>query len=593
MLRLALIWIIMFAVVAGVGSLLQRVVLRRFDFDVFASFWTGLMTIIALLQFWNLALPINNAALIVVALAGIGGLALRWRDIKSCGFRLAHRLDDGRARRSMLMAVAFCLLIVLCAASRTTLSRIVPGSDTSGYHYNIVRWATDYPAVPGVANLHLRLGFNTSYLLVAALLEHFWGLGRSIVLMPGFLIAVVAAQWCLAIFAEQRRTHVARRYFALLTSPYLLKSIWALNPNLYYDTAPLLVCLVLAMEMVTWMCAQRDPEGNSASLAVHCGYWIGLAALGYTLKLSGAPQLAFVTLFSVLLLVRSTGRSMQSMSSVIRVGALPSLLVIGHLARNVILSGWLLFPIPALNLHLPWSPPESVVRELYETNVRDWARMPGEESAEVKKHPFWWWFGRWHKTFRKSTEKEALWIGIAAVAAWMMRRKRRDGVFDDGQPAWIARFVLFNLIAGVALWFIGAPDLRFGDGIIWCWMGAAVSFAATAWFRATRVAWLTCLVVAGYLTFSMQLDIVPLDSFNLWDIPRASAVPVKRVTIPNGQTPPLEIFMPEDEERGLGDSPLPASLYFNEDLMLREPGNLRRGFYLRQKSPSPHSPPDP
>ena len=91
----------------------------------------------------------------------------------------------------------------------------------------------------------------------------------------------------------------------------------------------------------------------------------------------------------------------------------------------------------------------------------------------------------------------------------------------------------------------------------------------------------------------MQLDIVPLDSFNLWDIPRASAVPVKRVTIPNGQTPPLEIFMPEDEERGLGDSPLPASLYFNEDLMLREPGNLRRGFYLRQKSPSPHSPPDP
>ena len=43
--------------------------------------------------------------------------------------------------------------------------------DTDSYHIQMIKWARDYGSVPGIANLHLRYGFNSSWFISVALLS--------------------------------------------------------------------------------------------------------------------------------------------------------------------------------------------------------------------------------------------------------------------------------------------------------------------------------------------------------------------------------------------------------------------------------------
>lgn len=588
MFSLAIIWLLEFALLAGVGSLVQLAMMRRFAFGAFASFWIGLMAVVAMLQFWNLWLPINEAAFVLCVVAGTTGLALRRRDLAGGLHRSAALLRDDATRRPFLLACAVFLLVAFCVAGRSALVTIVPGADTLGYHLNIVRWATDYPTVPGVANLHLRLGFNTSYLLYAALLEHFGGYQRSCVFMPGFLPLVMMAQWCTILFLGGKTTGRTARLFALLTSPYLLKQVMDLTPSLYYDAAQMLAWLALAMDLLIFAARRPDDTGTvtSPSICARCSYWIGLATLAFTFKLSGAVQLALVTGFALLVLLTTRPRAWKlpkSWLEVLRAGAGPSLLFFGYVARNSVLSGWLLFPVPLLKVKRPWSVPDSVVQRFYERDVRDWAKLPGEFYLKVASHDLFYWFDRWYQKFRATPEHDALWIGLVAAAAWWLRGRRnavRQPALTSTGPG---SFLMMASVVSIVVWFRSAPDVRFADGVIWTWMGAAVALACSVWLRSSRLAWLAAFAVAGYLALSMRLQIVPLRSFKWWSIERVAPIGVKRAVVPNGQVPPLEIYLPVVQEMGVGDSPLPASLHLNENLRLLEPGDFSRGFCIKKR----------
>jgi hypothetical protein len=144
---------------------------------------------------------------------------------------------------------------------------------------------------------------------------------------------------------------------------------------------------------------------------------------------------------------------------------LPALLVIGWLARGVILSGWLVFPVFG-HLPLSWSVPKAVAAFDY-GNIQSWSRMQGTGPEVLAAHDFWWWFGPWLDTFRASREFLLLAISMA-LFTW--RAAQGPRARTAGEVAAIAACVL-----GMIEWLTGAPDLRYGN--FWFWMLPAVLVA--------------------------------------------------------------------------------------------------------------------
>ncbi|HYM93215.1 MAG TPA: hypothetical protein VET23_03695, partial [Chitinophagaceae bacterium] len=69
-----------------------------------------------------------------------------------------------RSHTILITLIFFCLILVL-----HTSSWKITNEDTLGYHAQIIQWIEKYKAVPGIANLHLRYGFQSPWFVSCAL----------------------------------------------------------------------------------------------------------------------------------------------------------------------------------------------------------------------------------------------------------------------------------------------------------------------------------------------------------------------------------------------------------------------------------------
>lgn len=86
---------------------------------------------------------------------------------------------------------------------------------------------------------------------------------------------------------------------------------------------------------------------------------LGTAAV--TVKLSGLPLAIVGGLVAFIMLIKKIAPRPEMKSMARHVLALASLPCLGFLARNVVLSGWLLYPVPIGNMQLAWSAPRPEV----------------------------------------------------------------------------------------------------------------------------------------------------------------------------------------------------------------------------------------
>lgn len=588
MIRILFFWLLEFFLFLGVGILFQRAFVRGRSLGVMGTLWMGIITLMAFLQILHLFFPINGVVLILFVLTGVLGwiFSKPWRQEVLPGLRTTiQTVERRRLGVFVLIFTAVCLL----AAIRCSWETLRIEGDTALYHWNLVRWANDYPAVPGLANLHNRFGFNSSYLLWSAMIDNFWGDRRSAMLMPGFLVVVLALQWFACLLLETRRSLLTVRLYSLLTLPYFIWLMWFLTPSLYHDNAQAIALLVMVHSMISWHGLQGEKEATpQPETQTWCMYWMCLGALSFTFKLSGAVLPPLCLALSAWLLLRGDAgwRSRQSWLRLAAACVLPGLLIAGYVARNIVQSGWPLYPVPVLNLHLSWAVPYAELKDLYEIWIRDWARLPGAEGLATVKKGFWYWFPKWHQSFRRGTYHECLWIGTFAILFLMMRPRRQRET--AASLPWFSWFVIGLFALNLLTWFNGAPDTRFGAALFWGWMAVTVAFAITAWIRSVKIAWIVALVVACHLQLHSESDVIPLSPFSLSKVERAPVADLELVTVPNGQTPPLQIYLTKDrKDSAPGDSPLPSSIVLNPNLMWREPGNLGAGFWQRTPAEQP------
>ena len=176
------IWTLVAVVAAGSGY-----VVRRALFAVLGTpaggiargdVWLGLAALVAYLLVWNMFLAITWWTWAVPLVAGAWGTF--------AGLRRVSRPRLDRRAAGALVAVASGWAILADQA-------LGPADDYDFglYHLNLITYAEHYAAVPGLANLHIRLGAGDAHLLLAAFLDRSPVAGAGPHLVVGLLVSLL------------------------------------------------------------------------------------------------------------------------------------------------------------------------------------------------------------------------------------------------------------------------------------------------------------------------------------------------------------------------------------------------------------------
>ena len=459
-LAVAVCWGVMGLVALGCGYVTRRCVFSLLPGEAHlrlnrADLWIGFAALIGFLQLWTFAFRISWVTALLPVAVGLVGVV--WG-------RKAFRRPE-LSRRLVLVAVAAGGAIVWFA--NKALGTPVD-YDFGLYHLSIVYYASHYPVIPGLGNLHDRLGAGDAHLLFVALLGRGpWSTGGyqfANGLLVSMFVADVASRFSRP---SLRPTPFTRRMAALL----VVGTIWTAgiggdyrlsSPNL--DLATFVLVAVGALYL-----AECVESGYTATAAL-AGTG-SLAAAAATRPLYWIP-----TLVATAVIVVGGGRprrAARATDRVILAGALPVVLGIGWMARQAILTGYPLFPITVGGLPVEWRMPASNVHQMADT-VAAWARWPARPPDEVLAS--WQWLGHWLRARAKDLDIAAVLVLLAvslpafadrSPGAVLRRKERRSPMLA----------VLALAIPTLVLWFLLAPEPRFALAPLWLVPVALVAWA--------------------------------------------------------------------------------------------------------------------
>ena len=273
-----------------------------------------------------------------------------------------------------VVALLFCFALTLVWTTRS------PGQyDTGLYHAQAIRWVEEYGVVPGLGNLHMRLAYNSAFMSLQALFSLGWLLGQSLHTLNGF--------FCLAVLfyifstvrlwgENSRRTSDFLKCAAVV---YVVQKCHDISSS-GTDIEAMLLMLYIFIKWSEYM-EWEEEDG------VLYGYLCLVSVYAATVKLSAAST-ALLALCPLYLFVREkNGRAILA-----HVAAGLGILL-PFLIRNVVISGYLVYPYAGLDLfHPDWKMDEEVLLS-DSLDIKMFAR--GLRSAAEYDNSLFGWIPKW------------------------------------------------------------------------------------------------------------------------------------------------------------------------------------------------------
>ena len=487
-------WLLTTLWVMGLGSLVAPMMIRRVGgwAALRASMWFGLAILTLTLLVINFFVPLRSSAAVLIL--GVVTVAMLVVTVLIAVLK-ARNAMEATFRPSWAFRWWSAPLLIGFLLGLTFLAHTVFGGvnqwDAGLYHLNAIQYASDYRVIPGLANLHDRLGVtNSQHLLTAFLGNSGWGID-AFRLQVGFFVVLFVADITLRLLdgtRTERRSQVGTLVLLLALLgvwPFLLSNPDELIASPTPDTVALLVSLVGGAYLVDALTSRRSEWAMTALVVL---------ALAATIR----TQLWVLWGIAVLVLIVVHRRAFTKKALKVRPKAIvvlgsvmPVGLLLASQIRDAIQTGWLLFPLDLFPLPVDWKAYDPAASRAW---IVSWARSPGSAPEEVNNN--WSWLGGWlERSLNEWSVQLMLGLLVLAAVAWWVGKSVVSSAPNTSDRRTL--LAVIPAVVALALWFFSAPDPRFAWGPLLL-VGAIPAAVALSSLTQHKTANLAVPIAAGF-----------------------------------------------------------------------------------------------
>ena len=354
--------------------------------------------------------------------------------------------------------------------------------DTGLYHAQSIRWIEEYGVIRGLGNLHSRLAYNSAAFPWAALYSFRFLGGQSFHCGAGFLAWLLSVV-CVSRFWEKGSRRFRLSDFARVMAVYYLFNIF---DEMISPASDYFMVLLVFYVVIRWLMLVEGGVTDYFPYAMLCV--LGVTIL--TMKLSGAVILLLVFYPAIQMLRQKRWKETGCFLLTGFLTALP------YFIRNVLLSGWLVYPFTSIDLFdLPYKIPKGAA-EYDAREIKVWGR--GYSDVTRYGEGITEWFPDWFRSlsltdkgfFLLAVSGLVLLVGI--VLGTLIRKKK------DQLP------VLFSVgVVNVCFvfWMATSPLVRYGCVFLWLTAVLDWGYVYVTWIQKLdrgRIAFLFLILLGIY-----------------------------------------------------------------------------------------------
>ncbi len=446
MLVTILSWIYIFAVCICIGTAAAKVlshiipVPERKLYGTTGVVVTGLVVLAVYAEVFSIFYKVGALCHIIMLLAASCGAYFCRGEISSIFKELSGRMS-GNSKRCVLY-----IIIILGAAFFTSRGEF--HTDTGIYHAQAIRLIEEYGVLKGLGNLQLHFAYNSAYLPLCALFTLSFILPYALHTMTGFfmvLFTIFALEGLMEFGSHKRHGGDFARVAVIIYSLTCLTGLQ--SPATDYGT--MFMTLYILCAWITYAEEKSSFDGGRTDIAYY-GYLAVLSIFTVSMKLSAAVLVLLAILPFVLIVKKKMWKELICFLVIGFLSFLP------YMIRNVIISGWLFYPVEAIDLFdVVWKIPVEYMRH-DSAQIKVWGRCL-YDVGRLNEGPSSWLPAWWSE---KAHYEEMLiysqFVGAALLAVSAVLRFK-EKKFNS------AVFLFYiTVIGNIGMWFITAPFIRYG-----------------------------------------------------------------------------------------------------------------------------------
>jgi hypothetical protein len=405
-------------------------------------FFAGFLTLSVLTGILSIFFPIGYKLLLLIILVSLVLSIINYKEILI--FVKRTFTNQVRISKEDIVLFLFIFLFVLMSVAQK-----ITWLDTQAYHAQNIQWINKYPVVPGLGNLHDRFAFNSMYFVISALFT--FHVGDSVIFPLNGICYIVLVARLLACY----RQYVEKAIYwkALLYALAVFVSLFIMLPNINTPSPDIICATCVIFIFIILLEKSNEKSLNDIPRFVLLNLLV-FSCIVYKLS----------SLFLILTVFFFFDKELIKKSFLIFI--IGSLICVPFLVRNYILSGYLIYPFPAIDIFNPdWKIP---LKNVIETKsvIEAWAKIPVMPYPEVLSMKFSEWIGTWFSQL--SSNSKLIIIGnILSFFTTIIMLVRKDY-----HLAKIQIVIIINLL----FWFLKAPDPRFAYGFLFVGLSINCSY---------------------------------------------------------------------------------------------------------------------
>ena len=441
---------------------------KRTEDSALSVIFAGLVFNTVYAQTWSIFDGVGVAANIVLLVLTVLALVFCRKSavVVLKGIFVKTGSEKGSVERRPKFLLPLYAVVVIIFAYGTSRGYI--HYDTSLYHAQSIRWIEEYGVVPGLACLQIRFGYNSSAFALTALYSFKDILGQSLHTTAGFfcLLGAIQVADVYRIFTQKRVRHSDFIRIGLLFYLGLIFKEMVSPASDYYAQ------ILIFSAVIMWLDALEDEKrsnlsGDKTGSRTDAGPSGPESIYPYamiSILLVYAATVKFSIALLVLLVIKPAymlikNRYFKQTAISLATGIL---ILLPFFIRNVLISGWLIYPSTLIDLFdVDWKIPKGVAQyDAMEIGVY------GKGINDVTKlyTPMREWMPNW---FLKMSIVEKGWVCLTALClvtgciyfGYKLIKKQAD----------LDKLLVFAVISASCLfWFFSAPLVRYGYGYLTC-----------------------------------------------------------------------------------------------------------------------------